>query len=213
MKQLLENDFTVAHGRVAGSVMAIENTCPAGDFTVVDAKACGACSYFYKMNCEQAVLKIHSTTDIHQIEFEYFINTFPKITGLRCDYIFHDSGDKIVLSDLTCSRSDFIKAHLRDGKPEAGKRVIVRRQIEESIKKLYSVPAIAAHIDTFPQKRGLFAYRLRDEEFSSNLSATLARRIKEFMGEAESLNRRRLALPLINGFVYTENKYPEVYQW
>ena len=213
MKQLLENDFTVAHGRAAGSVIVIENTCPSGDFTVADAPACGACSYFYKMKCEQVVLKVHSETDVHQIEFEYFINAFPKITGQRCDFIFHDAGQKIVLSDLTCSRSEYIDTHLRDGKPEIGKRATVRSQIEESINKLYEVPSIAAHISAIPQKRGLFAYRLRDEELSSNLAATLARRKKEFMGEAESLSKRRLALPMIKGFVFTENKYPDVYRW
>lgn len=213
MKQLLENNFTVAHGRAAGSVMVIENTCPAGSFTIADAAACGACSYFFKMNCNQTVLKVHAATEVRQIEFEYFINAFPRITGQRCDFIFHDAGQKIVLSDLTCSRSEYIDTHLRDGKPEIGKRAKVRGQIEESIKKLYAVPAIAAHINTFPQKRGLFAYRLRDEELSSNLAATLARRKKEFLGEAESLGKRRLALQMVNGFVFTENKYPDVYQW
>ena len=213
MKQLLETDYTVAHGRLAGTIPVIETIYSSGDFVLADAKACSECSYFYKMNCEQLVLKVHSATDVHQIEFEYFINAFGKITGKRCDYIFHDAGQKIVMSDFTCSRSEFIDTHLRDGKTEAGKRVTVRGQIEESIRKLYAVPAIAAHIDSFPQKRGLFAYRLRDEELSSNLSATLTRRKNEFMSEAELLNKRRLALPMINGFVFTENKYPEVYQW
>lgn len=213
MKELLENEFALANGRMAGSVPVIARQLPSARVGWADAAACAACSHFFKMNCDHVVLNLLSGGGVTLIEFEYFINGFRQMKGEKCDYILHDKGDKIVLSDFTCSRTEYLENHWRDGKTVVGKRTKVRSQIEESIRKPYAVPTIAAHIDGYKEKIGLLGYRLRDEELSSNLPATLARRQKAFMGEFDALGKRKIALPMPRGFFFVENKYPDIYQW
>lgn len=214
MKQLLENKFSVAHGREPQKMYEECEIHSAGKFSCADVTACNECSNFFKSNCDSIVLQVESKTEVTQINFEYFIDkNFKKYTSSKCDFIFYDNGDKIVFGDFSCSFSEYIDSHVCNGEQKEGKRAKVQIQIKRSIEELYKVPEIAEYLDSHTKKIALFAYRAKDDELSHNLTSKLKASRDAFLGEFNALNKRKLKFQLTHDFIYTENRYPEVYKW
>ena len=176
-----------------------------------DYKACQSCMSFFKTTCEQEVFKISSETTISLINIEDFIDSL-NVEGRKCDYLLYDASH-LVLADLTCSLEQYLDPHLQKGKMQSGKRLVARKQIEDTLKLLMEDAVIAEAIKAKSIKVGLLAYRVKDEDLFKNVPKQIQREFAAWQAMENEIETRKLTFPMAYGFSFETLRYPNIYVW
>lgn len=212
MKHLLDNDYVAAIGKKVGTVIVADMSYTNG-FYLTDPISCNGCSYFFKMSCDGKTLLVDANgKTVTVLEHENFMNTCGTNTGGNCDYIIYDNS-KVAFIDLYCGLEQFLYDHAVDGVMVKGKRKKVREQAENSIQRLYSVPSIAAYLNSIPDKLGVIGYRVKDDEIYPALPVTISKSEKMMMQMTRELESRHLSSPMSHGFRFLQIKYPQPLTW
>lgn len=208
MKEILENEF----GKAFGSTKIVEakETVFCGTTRIKDDKSCLSCQKNDECK-DQTVIEILSKTDIHIIDFESFVNNFPKITGSRCDLILYDKS-KIALMELSCLSEEYL-FNGKYGSEKTGKAVHAYKQISESLKKLHHSPSISKKINTFQYKTGIFAYRVKDLNMHDDFYKKFSDNTKQFSLFDKEMDKELMSSDIGYGFTFQKNRYPEKYIW
>lgn len=197
-----------------------------GAFVLTDHKACGDChrkpGRMDRNTCDEGILKIESNgQEVTVVNFEEYISQFDGILENireRCDYLLLDDTEnhrKIVFCDLTCSDSKWVEPNT--GKYSEGKRAKARKQMMASIKTLLSVPLLDHAILTFAEKICLFGWReygvpevpivpqrcdvIHNMQAFMTTPSAMAGQLRQEMDIAK------------HGFLFIQQKYPNVYNW
>lgn len=211
MKTLLLNNFTRLHKKTPGSIPVNEQS-KRGIIGLKDNKACQSCMSFFKNSCEHEVLIISSETTISLINIEEFIDRF-NIEGRRkCDYLLYDASH-LVLADLTCSMEQYLDPHLQEGKKQKGKRLVARRQIEQTLELLMEDATIAEEIKAKSIKVGLLAYRVKDEDLFQDVPQKMQQESAIWQAFERERERSQLVFPMPYGFSFEMLRYPDNYVW
>ena len=216
MKRLLEIVYPSFH-HLNRSIVVNEDTYDS-DFTVTDWKACTDCQnntpYFYNQCYHQEVLKVSTTKEIKLISLENYFQQFSDkkeiVSGNTCDYLLYGQ-NKIVFTDLTCIRPNYIDSHIVEGKHKEGKRAQVFKQIKDSITRLSVCPEISEQIASYNEKIALFA--LRKKEFAFDHLDEGLKPMVSFMRMTNEQTKLGIAQQMEYGFKFITNEYPKSYQW
>lgn len=212
MKNLLDNDFVVYAGYPVGGV-ACQTISYIGPFVLKDNVACGNCqrmhAYFYN-TCNYENMYIDAVNAATLINHEAFMVDLKQEDGGVADFLLYTK-NTIAFIDLTCGFSQYLEPHETEGVVTQGKRVKARKQLDASINRLYQLPTIGQHLDSYQVKAGILGYRNIDEEMFVNVKSNLDKSEEAFMGMARELEMRSLKMPLSHGFSFQMVKYPQVF--
>lgn len=212
MKNLLDNDYVAAIGKKIGTVIVAAKSYT-NSFSLVDPTSCNVCAYFFKMGCDGKTLLVDANGKaVTVLDHEAFMNNCGTNTGGNCDYIIYDDS-KVAFVDLYCGLEQFLYDHTVDGAMVKGKRKKVREQAENSIRRLYSVPSIAAYLDSVPDKLGVIGYRVKDDDIYPPLPVTISKSEQMMMQMARELETRHLSSPMSHDFRFLQIKYPQPLKW
>ncbi len=211
MKNLLENEFTDQY-EMTGKKHPVSFSTVVGNVSCCDEISCKQCIPFFYSNCGHETFLLYSESELMILKIEEFINSFKKLSGNRCDLMLYDN-QKVVLLDMYCGMSNYVDSHYTDGELVKGKRAKVREQITATIDLLYSVSAIAAHLDGIEEKQGIFGCRLKDEEMFLNIPKVVKSSAEAFMATAMAMRKRKISTPLSHNFSYRMVQYPTRYEW
>lgn len=215
MLQTLNRDFLDHYG-LTGSRYSVHSRQVLGDLFLHDDKACCQCKRSNRQQCsaedDEQVLHLFTSSNITIVDIEDYVLQFHGRRagqGMICDLLlFDDSNTKIAFLDFYCGVQSYLYDHSVDGSIEAGKIAKVRRQISDTVGKLYTVPSIKSRIDAFSEKIGIFAYRRK--MYGTNNP------IEDNMTEFERpsiVTSQNFFSELPYGFKFLEVDYPQVYQW
>ncbi len=179
-----------------------------GDFGLTDTKSCNDClnntRYFTESCDDKIVLNIHNEEEVRVIclekVFQDCTNT-EAAEGGCCDYLLY-SNRKIAVTDLTCSRPEFITQGTK-----GGKRAIAYQQMSDSIEKLKKFDSIADRINQMDSKVAIFALRKKIFAVEEN-EDNPQRSMKAFLQM-----KVNPAIDMGNGFHFITQEYPMAYAW
>lgn len=223
--QLLQERFPNNYG-IDTTHVSVPASVHIGTFALTDNKACEDCHQqlgrIDRRNCDEEILKIGSNgQEVTVVNFEKYISQFdgtPANIRERCDYLLVDDTEnhrKIAFCDLTCSDGKWVEPNT--GKYSEGKRAKAKKQMMASIKTLLNVPLLDHAILTFAEKICLFGWR----EYEFPEVPTLPQRrnvihnMQAFMTTPSAMARQlRQKMDIAeHGFLFIQQKYPNVYNW
>lgn len=217
MKEVLEKFFGSHYGST--KTVRVISEQKRGVFERADDKACADCqthSSSFFADCDQKVLRCDAgEQEVEVIELELFVENYNGLKKLpsssSCDLLMV-GGDEVVFCDLACYNPKYIEPFVKsDGTKQIGKRLMVRLQIEHSVKTLMDVPEIADEILPKSKRIGLFAYRRKEKRVADWADSTA------LVGMRSLIDRTKDAYTNIGdldyGFLFTEVVYPETYIW
>lgn len=203
MKDLIERAFSTYNPNIRVSEDVKDS-----DFGLTDTKSCNDCwnntRYFAESCDDKTVLNIHNTEKVRVIclekVFQDCTNTEAALGGC-CDYLLY-SNHKIAVTDLTCSRPEFITQGTK-----GGKRATAYQQMSDSIEKLQKFDSIADRINQMDSKVAIFAIRKKIFAVEGNEDSP-QRSMKAFL----QMNVNP-AIDMGNGFHFITQEYPQTYTW
>ncbi|HRM89869.1 MAG TPA: hypothetical protein PLK68_05335 [Thomasclavelia ramosa] len=218
MRDLLETELAASYG--SQQMISVQEDTKSGLFGVNDPKACSDCinrtSYFYR-SCEDKKVSKHKSKKLVKIicledVFQQFRNVPSLTKGGCCDILMY-SDDKVVVMDMTCTRPEYLETHKKDGQEVEGKRDIVYRQIEDSVRKLRGCDVINTKLDSFTDRVAIFA--VRKKIFAVEESETdAAMGMKSYSKMSDDFSSKMgLHTDMGNGFFFIVQEYPKVFEW
>ena len=210
MKDLLEQEFAKGYGLTRKVPVSVNVY--GGSFSLCDDKACNSCDSTHNQNCDKIVLHVKCETPIDVVDLEHFLDAFnDKISGKRCDLMMYDES-KIVLCELTCSKSHLIVPHKRKDVWVPGKREYAYGQIDNTIRTLCHVALVHEAIKK-RKKVALFAYREKDFPIVDDFIGKIVQPMKDFNPLEASIAAMNLSTDMSEGFSFVQVRYPDAYLW
>lgn len=159
-----------------------------------------------------SVINNNSETAVEIIDFEHYINIFRGTDagkGRKCDFIINPIAgyDFIVFNELTESETQYIKPYIfpETGEEKEGKLAYVKKQLESSIEKFYSVNDF---LDKYEKRVALFSCRLTDGKPKRYMTQS----VSAFRKPQKILSNIRAHEPLSHGFVFEQRIYNNEYK-
>jgi hypothetical protein len=220
MRDLLETKLAASYG--SQQKISVQEDTKSGLFGVNDPKACRDCenrtSYFY-CSCEDKKVSMHkSEKPVKIIYLEDVFLQFRNVSSLTkggcCDMLMY-SDDKVVMMDMTCTRPEYVERHTQNGHEVEGKRDVVYRQIEDSVRKLRGCDVINTKLNSFTDRVAIFAVRKKIfavEESESETDAAMGMKSYSKMSDDFS-SKMGLYTDMGNGFFFLVQEYPKVFEW
>lgn len=216
MIKLLENEFKQHYGIVRPLHVSYNRY--KDDFVLTDEKACKQCAQNgHNSDCqEQEVVRfICKDKEAIVIDFEGFINSLSGTEvgkGRKCDIVLYTlDKDKFILNELTCSRADYILPYKSQGKDKPGKRATAVNQINDTIKRLEEVKKIDSFINSFNERIGLFACRVKNPSNQSMTHNVAIQGMQQFMRPSHNIASLKVDNLLNHGFTFIQLVYPQAF--
>lgn len=214
MKRLLEQYF--AQSYKSTKIITVEERIEKGDFSTTDDKSCNDCNKYFSESCGEKEVSLHkSDKEIHIIRFEDIFQKFSNIKDISqggcCDLLMY-SDEKIAVTDMTCSRPQYLEQYEVCGKQKPGKRAYAYKQMEDSIRKLRHCDEINRKIDSYSHRIAIFSVRKKVFALES-VPSDVAKQMNGFSKMSDQIQHINIRTDMGNGFHFIVQEYPNVYQW
>ena len=150
LKELFEGSFYVTFDKKDGVLVNLqERTFYAGDFSLLDPRACQGCQYVCsdELN-DREQLRVHSDNQAYSLSVNDVFSYIKDDVGEICDYMI-DTCSATALVEMTCSNSDYVK----------DKRQKSRRQLYNTLALFHANPVVKHHIEQKEVRFAVFSWR------------------------------------------------------
>ena len=155
LKELFEGHFYGTFPKTDDRLLELYERFTKGDFSILDTQACCDCINVCSDDvASREQLKIHSDGSVSIISIEQVFDFVKEEMGERCDYML-ESDRAVALVEMTCSTSSNVK----------DKRQKAKRQLYNTLCKLFSSHVIKLHIEKHASRYVVFSWK---ETFSSD---------------------------------------------
>lgn len=149
LKELFEGHFYGTFPLAGDKLLLLDEATGEGDFFLSDTQACRDCHYVCHDDVAQREqLKVHSSHLVYYISIGQVFSYVREDVGETCDYML-ENDQATVLVEMTCSTSGYVK----------DKRQKARRQLYNTLCRLFTSPIIREHIENHDSRCVVFSWK------------------------------------------------------